>query len=206
MRVRIGIVDDHPAAVLGLTAILNAQAGMHVFAAAATATELVRDTHELELIILDAVLADGSTPTENVRHLAPLGAVVLTWAAEHHLSYAREAMLAGAVGVLKKTDSPGALVRKILSALRGDPMPLVDEVELDETDLPEVSLTRRETQVLTSYASGRTADEVAAQMRISRDTVLDHIRRIRGKYAAAGRAAPTKVDLFRRAHEDGLIL
>jgi hypothetical protein len=35
--------------------------------------------------------------------------------------------------------------------------------------------------------------------------VLDHVRRIRGKYAAAGRPAATKVDLYRRAVEDGYI-
>jgi len=35
--------------------------------------------------------------------------------------------------------------------------------------------------------------------------VNDHIRRIRAKYAAAGRPAPTKVDLFKRAVEDGLV-
>jgi DNA-binding CsgD family transcriptional regulator len=46
---------------------------------------------------------------------------------------------------------------------------------------------------------------VATALFVSRDTVLDHIRRIRSKYAAVDRPAATKVDLFRRAVEDGLV-
>lgn len=46
---------------------------------------------------------------------------------------------------------------------------------------------------------------LAAALVLSRETVTDHLRRIRGKYAAAGREAPTKIDLHWRAVEDGLI-
>ena len=63
----------------------------------------------------------------------------------------------------------------------------------------------REAEVLALYASGETAERVARLLFISRETVLDHVRRIRTKYAAADRAAPTKVDLYRRAVEDGLV-
>ena len=44
------------------------------------------------------------------------------------------------------------------------------------------------------------------QLYISRETVLDHVRRIRAKYAAMDRPARTKVDLYRRAVEDGIIV
>lgn len=67
------------------------------------------------------------------------------------------------------------------------------------------ALTRRESEVLALYASGETAERVAEELFVSQATVIDHIRRIRAKYAAVDRAAPTKVDLFRRAVEDGLI-
>ena len=33
----------------------------------------------------------------------------------------------------------------------------------------------------------------------------DHVRRIRAKYAAASRPAPTKLDLYHRAVEDGIV-
>ena len=69
-----------------------------------------------------------------------------------------------------------------------------------------VHLTPREREVLSLYANGETADSVARMLWISRDTVLDHIRRIRAKYAAVSRPADTKIDLYRQAAEDGLII
>jgi len=66
-------------------------------------------------------------------------------------------------------------------------------------------LTARELEVLGLYASGEKADRVARLLGISRETVLDHVRRIRQKYAAVHRPAYTKVDLYRRAVEDGVL-
>ena len=66
-------------------------------------------------------------------------------------------------------------------------------------------LTPREAEVLGLYASGEKADRVARLLGVTRETVLDHIRRIRAKYALADRPAHTKVDLYRRAVEDGLL-
>ncbi|WP_156253397.1 response regulator transcription factor [Pseudactinotalea terrae] len=68
-----------------------------------------------------------------------------------------------------------------------------------------VRITPRERQVLGLYAAGDTADHVARQLGISRETVLDHIRRIRVKYARIQRPAHTKIDLYRRAVEDGVL-
>ena len=72
-----------------------------------------------------------------------------------------------------------------------------------DPEFVRVSLTAREAEVLELYAAGETAERVAEALFISRETVLDHVRRIRAKYAAADRPAPTKVDLYRRAVEDG---
>ena len=37
------------------------------------------------------------------------------------------------------------------------------------------------------------------------ETVYDHVRRIRAKYAALDRPSRTKVELYRRAVEDGIV-
>ena len=59
--------------------------------------------------------------------------------------------------------------------------------------------------MLALYASGEKAERVAHLLGISRDTVLDHVRRIRLKYVERDRPAHTKVDLYRRAVEDGVL-
>jgi two-component system nitrate/nitrite response regulator NarL len=47
---------------------------------------------------------------------------------------------------------------------------------------------------------------VARKMAISEQTVKQYLGRVREKYALAGRAAPTKLELYHRAVEDGHLL
>jgi DNA-binding NarL/FixJ family response regulator len=207
MKARIGVVDDHPATLLGVTAILNAHPGLHVVATAATTTALLRSESRFDVILLDLQLADGSTPAANVAALAHTGAPVLAYTGGDQPRLVREAARAGVVGMIRKSELPGSLVRAVVAALRGELAVTADWASAIDEDQEFVSaqLTDREAQVLALYASGETAERVGAILFVSRDTVLDHIRRIRAKYAAVGRAAPTKVDLFRRAIEDGLV-
>jgi DNA-binding NarL/FixJ family response regulator len=57
--------------------------------------------------------------------------------------------------------------------------------------------------VLELYASGEPAYRVASLTGLSTETVNVYLSRIRRKYADAGRPAPTKTDLYKRALEDG---
>ena len=69
----------------------------------------------------------------------------------------------------------------------------------------EASLSAREREVLSLYASGMSLKQVAYELKIKQSSAKEHIDRVRVKYAKLGREAGTKVDLFRRAIEDGLL-
>jgi DNA-binding CsgD family transcriptional regulator len=72
------------------------------------------------------------------------------------------------------------------------------------TRLP--GLSRRQVDVLTGYGrSNALLETVARELGITPETLKTHLRRIRAKYAAAGRAAPTRRDLYVRAIEDGFL-
>ncbi|HOC13441.1 MAG TPA: response regulator transcription factor [Propionicimonas sp.] len=207
MKAQIGMVDDHPAIMLGVGAILNAQPDLHVVAAAASVQELIAQTQRLDCVLLDLRLADGSTPTANLAALTALAIPVLVYTSGDRSDLIREATRAGATGVLRKSEPPDVVVGAIRSLLRGEPVVTAEwAAALDfDPDFATVHLSPREAEVLTLYASGETAERVAALLFISRETVHDHVRRIRAKYAAADRPALTKVDLYRRAVEDGLV-
>ena len=72
-------------------------------------------------------------------------------------------------------------------------------------DFSRAQLGRRERDVLHLYASGLPMKDVAVQLGIAPSTVKEYLDRIRGKYVEIGRPAPTKVDLLRRAVEDGIL-
>ena len=66
-------------------------------------------------------------------------------------------------------------------------------------------LSVREQQVLVTWLLRDTKDGAARSLHISVGTVNTHLSRIRGKYAAVGRPAPTKAALLARAVQDGLL-
>ena len=63
----------------------------------------------------------------------------------------------------------------------------------------------REREVLLAWLVGTTKESTARALYVSPHTVKTHIERVRDKYDAVGRPAPTKVALLLRAIEDGLI-
>lgn len=207
MTVQIGMVDDHPAIVVGVRAILNAQPDFEVAAAAGTVDALLAKGQRLDCVLLDLQLADASTPTENLALLTARGIPVLAYTAGDRPDLIREATRAGAQGVLRKSESPDVIVAAVRSLMSDEPVVTADwAAALDfDPDFVAVHLSPREAEVLTLYASGETAERVGRLLFISRETVIDHVRRIRAKYATAARPAPTKVDLYRRAVEDGLL-
>jgi DNA-binding CsgD family transcriptional regulator len=71
----------------------------------------------------------------------------------------------------------------------------------DAPDRP--GLSAQETRALQLYATGMPMKSVARRMRISEETAKQYLGRVRQKYARVNRAAPTKIDLYHRAVEDG---
>lgn len=205
--IRIGIVDDHPAMVLGTSAILNIQSDMHVAAAGATISELLDHGVDIDVVLLDLVLADGSNLAVNIRELAARGIVVLAYTSGERAALVQQAVRSGVAGMIRKSESPEVLVGAIRSAVAGETVASLDwaaALEEDQTFV-RAELTPREAEVLSMYASGATAEAVASALFISRYTVNDHIRRIRAKYVALGRDAADKIALAKRAVEDGVL-
>jgi DNA-binding NarL/FixJ family response regulator len=100
-----------------------------------------------------------------------------------------------------------ALFRAIALASQGA---IINNAETSATidadsKFKEASLSEREREVLSLYASGMSLKQVAFQLGIKQSSAKEHIDRVRVKYAKLGREAATKVDLFKRAVEDGII-
>ncbi|MFF3026987.1 response regulator [Microbacterium sp. NPDC057944] len=204
--IRIGVVDDHRSILVGIAVMLNAREGVHVVAVGRTVAELLSVSQRIDVVLLDLLLSDGSPSARNIAALAATGARVLVFTDRSSAGAHREAMRAGAVGTIRKTDDVTQIVSRLRAAARGRSKAASDAAsDVRRTSGVIVALSARETEVLALYAAGATAESAANQLFVTRETVLDHIRRIRAKYANAGRPAVTKVDLFRRAVEDGIL-
>ena len=208
----LALVDDHEIVHEGLRAALSAHPDLRLEWACTTVPELLAatpapDGHAPELVLLDLRLADGSSPELNVRALRDRGLAVVALTSAENPYLIRQAARAGVQAVLRKTEPVGRLVEAIRLAAAGSVVPSIEwAAALDsDPDLPRVGLSPRQQQVLSLYASGADASTVADELGIQPGTVPDYVARIRYRYAEAGRPAPSKTDLYKRALEDGYL-
>ncbi|CCQ14076.1 putative two-component system response regulator [Rhodococcus sp. AW25M09] len=202
---RIGLVEDHESVALGLQAMLTDEPDLELVSFAATVGELLDRPQTLDLVVLDLRLGDGSSPRSNVEQLHAAGARVLVYTGAENAFLVRSAARAGVLGVVRKSAPASAIVSAIRRAASGGQVVTTDWAAAIDGDpqLPDVGLSPRQREVLALYASGEKAGRVARLAGLSEQTVNDYLVRIRNKYAEAGRPAPTKTDLYKRAVEDG---
>lgn len=199
----IGVVDDHPPIVTGLRAVLDEQPDLHFAAGAATVPALLEQTRDLDLVVLDLRLDDGSSPQDNVRTLLDLDVPVVAYTSGDEAYLVRLAASAGVRAVLRKNVPEEVLLAALRAAVAGREAPTVDWAAALDADDGFVDLPPQLRRVLELYATGESTAGVARAMELSPDTISDYVGRIRRKYAAAGRPAPTKQHLVLRAIEDG---
>ncbi|USI89660.1 helix-turn-helix transcriptional regulator [Rhodococcus pyridinivorans] len=68
-----------------------------------------------------------------------------------------------------------------------------------------VALSPVERRIVAGYVSGLTRSQLAETNFLAQCTVATHLQRARDKYRNAGRAAGSKIDLLKRAVEDGIV-
>lgn len=202
-RGRIGVVDDHPSIRTGLQATLSAHPDLQFVAGAATVPELLKKTRDLDLVILDLRLEDGSTPQDNVTALQEIGVPAVAYTSGDEPYLVRSAASAGVRAVLRKNVPEEDLLTALRAALAGREAPTVDWAAAIDADEDFVDLPPQLRRVLELLAVGESTTSVARSMDLSAETVADYVGRIRRKYAEVGRPAPTRQHLVLRAIEDG---
>jgi len=206
--VTVAVVDDHESVRLGLKAAFIAD-GYDFVMAAATVKELVEGLNgrEVDVVVLDLSLGDGSTVTDNVKNVQATGSAVLVHSIADRVASVREALAAGAAGVIPKSSATKTVLAAAASVARGDVLNNLEwatAIDADR-DFAKAQLGRREREILHLYASGLPLKLAAQQLGIGYSTAREYLDRIRVKYIEVGRPAPTKVDLLRRAVEDGIL-
>ncbi|WP_309713928.1 response regulator transcription factor [Pseudolysinimonas sp.] len=205
---RVAIVDDHESVRLGLKAAF-ADEGYDVVAVAPTVDDLISSlaSREVDVVVLDLSLGDGSTVTDNVKRVQAAGAAVLIHSIADRVGLVREALAAGAAGVIPKSSATKTVIAAAATVARGEVLNNLEwatAIDADR-DFAKAQLGRREREILHLYASGLPLKLAAEQLGIGYSTAREYLDRIRVKYVEVGRPAPTKVDLLRRAVEDGIL-
>jgi two-component system, NarL family, nitrate/nitrite response regulator NarL len=203
----IAAVDDHPIIRDSVAAWVNPDEGdIRVVDTAATVDALLAGPgRDADVVLLDLDLDDGTSVERNVAVILAAGPAVLVLSASEKPLSVRAAIRAGALGYALKNED----VRQIQEAIRqvaagrdwiSHGLAYIFATD-DAADRP--ALSQQETRALQLYATGMPMKSVAREMTISDETVKQYLGRVREKYARSGRAAPTKLELYHRAVEDG---
>ena len=210
---RVAFIDDHESVRLGLqSACQRDGAFVVVFSGSSVLGYLDWRTFgaaaPADVVVLDLTLGDGTTVTENVHRLTADGSSVIIHSVADRPAVVREALAAGAAGVISKASPIGDVIAAIHTVARGEPLNNVEWASAVEGDraFANAALSARERDVLRLYAAGLPLKVVAERLGIAYSTAKENITRVRVKYVEVGRPAPTKVDLLRRAMEDGLLV
>lgn len=143
---------------------------------------------------------------ETVSTVVDIGAPVLVVSAAATPRSVQGAISRGASGYLSKQSAAHEFERAVDIVLRGQVYLSPELAAMLSIRTPgSVQLSPQEERALLLYSSGMKMASVGRIMGISPGTAKEYIRRVRAKYAEKGEPLPSKVELYKKAQEEGLL-
>lgn len=210
--IAIAVVDDQDVVHTGIEALLTgaeppvkimgnftlAAAFLAHYPAATPALDAVvcephPTGHRLEFDSLDRMCRSGHRVIVYSRHLTD--EIIL------------RSLELGAWTYVCKSDGGGHLREAVFAAWTGNRYiaPRMAEALMREKIVGRPRLSKRESEVLIAWFHTENKELVGKRLFIEPSTVCTHLQRVRAKYAAVGRPAPTKTALLARAIQDGIL-
>lgn len=209
---RVALIDDHESVRLGLEAACARTGTKEIVFSGSSVRAYLQwrigaGAPPADVVVLDLTLGDGTTVTENVERLVADGSPVLIHSVADRPAAVREALAAGAAGVISKASRIDDVLAAIRTIASGDALDNIEWASAVEGDraFADAQLSKRERDVLRLYAAGLPLKAVAERLGVAYSTAKENITRVRVKYVEVGRPARTKIDLLHRAMEDGLV-
>ncbi|ROQ41356.1 LuxR family two component transcriptional regulator [Frondihabitans sp. PhB188] len=209
-RIRLALVDDHKMLLGALSEwIRSAADDISMVCAVASWPELL--THPefpVDVVLLDLDLKDNLPISLKISTLKTAGVKTVLMSTYSEPNVVREALAAGALGYLVKSEDAEMIVEAIRNASVGESYISAElDLALNAAEVGGVpKLSAQERRVMALYGGGEPVKAVAYQLGISEETAKSYLKRIREKYRVAGFDVGTKVALRKRAIQDGILL
>jgi two-component system NarL family response regulator len=189
-KIRIVIVDDHPAIRLGLAAMLQGEPQFNVVAEAADVSVAVAacEQHQPDVVLMDLRIPGGggveATLTIRQRWPSVRVLVVTTYDRDEDI---HRAVQAGASGYVLKGLTSAELVAAVKTVHGGGRVlpPAVATLLADR--MSRKNLSPRELQIVRLIVNGRRNKEIANDLEIGEESVKTHLRALFVKLGVADR-------------------
>ncbi|ONI61662.1 LuxR family transcriptional regulator [Leifsonia sp. ALI-44-B] len=208
-NIRLAIVDDHRMLLGALTEwVRSAADDIDMVVAVPTWPELLTSKEfPVDVVLLDLDLKDNIPVSLKLSTLKAAGVKTVLMSTYSDPAVVREALAAGAVGYLVKSEDASMIAEAIRAANRGESYISAElDLALNATTSGAPKLSAQERRVMALYAAGEPVKTVAFELSISEETAKSYLKRIREKYRLSGHDVGTKVALRKRAILDGIIV
>ena len=197
-KIKILIADDHAVVRAGLATLLGTESDFEVIAQAKNGDEAVSkalETHP-NVVIMDLRMPvkDGAEATAEIHGRRPATKILIltSFGEADGVAHALES---GASGAITKTAEDAELIAVIRRIAAGERF-ISPEIEKMLNDNPPVpKLTPRQLEILSYMIRGLTNRDISESLRISTDTVEEHVNLILAKLNAANRAEAVAIAL-----------
>ena len=189
--------------------IRNAAPDIDMVAAVASWPELLTSPEfPVDVVLLDLDLKDNIPVSLKISTLKTTGVRTVLMSTYSEPNVVREALAAGALGYLVKSEDASMIVEAIRAAAEGESFVSAElDLALNSGEVGGApKLSAQERRVMALYGGGEPVKAVAYQLGISEETAKSYLKRIREKYRVAGIDVGTKVALRKRAIQDGILL
>jgi len=198
--IRVLVVDDHPMIRAGLIATIGPEPDVTVVGSASTGREGLEQyrQHQPDITLMDLRMPDmgGVEAIRSIRAEFPSAKIIVlsTYEGDEDIFRAIEA---GAVTYLLK-DTVAEKIVGIIREVAGGGRPILPEVAQRLTErMFQAALTNREIEVLRLVARGLRNKEIAAELKISDETVQGHVKNILAKLSVHDRTEAVAVAIRR---------
>ena len=211
--VSLTILDDHELLVDSLSSWFTGNAPDFAVAVAETSWAgcLANPQFPSDVVLMDYQLAEPVSIEARVLTCKAAGSKVVVMSALASQQLNERVLAAGADAFFDKSTSMNMVAAR-MRTLMGMPQIASHSSNSGNSgpsqhaeELLKPRLSAGEEQALVLYCRGLATKEVAQSMNVQFETAKTYLRRVREKYARAGRPASRRADLVRRAAEDGYL-
>ena len=189
MTIRLVLVEDHPIVIDGIRAALSSRPGMSLVGQAVSIAEARALLTRLscDVVLLDLRLPDGSG-IDLLRDAGqdPAGPAFLVLSSFLTTEYVSASIALGAGGFLLKTSPVGDIVAAIETIAAGGLAFTPDQLR-SSRNAAWAPLTPQQHAVLDGIVRGRSNDELAGDLGLSRKTIESYITRLLARFGAMTR-------------------